>query len=137
MKGTKRNFLLKKLPYYEGKTILQSPYLVNTFPQVATTKEDSKTLVRSGSHPRFYLFFTQFFFFIKWLKFGCRVEFLVVPFPPCGLLLLGCLLPWTFVLTSCFFSLLCLGAFFFKVKCAKRKKWTWPKKKKPQAFSIP
>ncbi len=55
-----RKFLLKKLPYYEGKKILQSPYLVNTFPQVTTTKEDSKTLVRSGSHPRFIYFYTVF-----------------------------------------------------------------------------
>ncbi len=41
------------------------------------------------------------------------VGFLVVPFPPCGLLLLGCLLPWTLVLCPLFFFSPFLGCFLF------------------------
>jgi len=42
-----------------------------------------------------------------------RVRFLVVPFPPCGLPLLGCLLAWTLVLAPCFFFSHFLGCLLF------------------------
>jgi hypothetical protein len=40
-----------------------------------------------------------------------RFQYLVVPLPPCGLPLLGCMLAWTF-LSQVSFSLPCLSAFF-------------------------
>jgi len=42
-----------------------------------------------------------------------RVRFLVVPFPPCGLPLLGCLLAWTLVLAPYFFFSPFLGCLLF------------------------
>jgi len=42
-----------------------------------------------------------------------RVQFLVIPFPPCGLRLLCCLLAWTLVLAPGFFFSPLFGCFHF------------------------
>jgi hypothetical protein len=71
VKGTKE-ILLKRLPYYEGKKILQSPYLVNTFPQVTTTKE---ILLKKLPYYEGKIFFSRHIFLPSSLFPFCTLHF--------------------------------------------------------------
>ncbi len=86
--------------------------MVNSNDKKESTGECSSTLSQ-GSVLLHLVGFT--FPFFSWYASSnwWRFQYLVVPLPPCGLPLLGCMVAWTLVLVRSFFFFPLLGCFLF------------------------